>query len=96
MKNIYKTIFLLLISVNIIYAQDEGTENIATNILNQLSEKWNTYSNITSEFSYHFYNETNNINDKSSGNISIQKDKYNLKMSSGLYIINNGKTMWYI
>ena len=67
----------------------------AKQILDQLSEKGNSYEDITAEFSFNFSNKNQGIDEHSEGKIWIKEDMYKLDMASDLSIINNGETLWY-
>lgn len=81
----------IVLSINIAFSQDE----IAKQILDQLSEKGNSYEDITAEFSFNFSNKNQGIDEHSEGKIWIKEDMYKLDMASDLSIINNGETLWY-
>lgn len=81
----------IVFSINIAFSQDE----IAKQILDQLSEKGNSYEDITAEFSFNFSNKNQGIDEDSDGKIWIKEDMYKLDMSTDLSIINNGETLWY-
>ena len=81
----------IVFSINIAFSQDE----IAKQILDQLSEKGNSYKDITAEFSFNFSNKNQGIDEDSDGKIWIKEDMYKLDMSTDLSIINNGETLWY-
>ena len=90
--NKISTLFLSIIfSINIAFSQDE----IAKQILDQLSEKGNSYEDITAEFSFNFSNKNQGIDEYSEGKIWIKEDMYKLNMAADLSIINNGETLWY-
>ena len=90
--NKISTLFLSIIfSINIAFSQDE----IAKQILDQLSEKGNSYEDITAEFSFNFSNKNQGIDEYSEGKIWIKEDMYKLNMATDLSIINNGETLWY-
>tara|TARA_Y100001954_G_C15780539_1_gene589540 strand:- start:1313 stop:1951 length:639 start_codon:yes stop_codon:yes gene_type:complete len=90
--NKISTLFLSIIfSINIAFSQDE----IAKQILDQLSEKGNSYEDITAEFSFNFSNKNQGIDEFSEGKIWIKEDMYKLNMAADLSIINNGETLWY-
>ena len=85
-------IFLsLFFSVSAAFSQDE----LAQQILNELSEQGNSYEDITAEFSFNFNNNSQGIDEYSEGKIWIKEDMYKLDISSDLSIINNGETLWY-
>jgi len=90
--NKISVIFLsLILTVNTAFSQDE----LAKQILDELSEKGNSYEDITAEFSFNFNNNLQGIDENSEGKIWIKEDMYKLDMSSDLSIINNGETLWY-
>ncbi len=90
--NKISVIFLsLILSVSTAFSQDE----LAKQILDELSEKGNSYEDITAEFSFNFNNNLQGIDENSEGKIWIKEDMYKLNMSSDLSIINNGETLWY-
>ena len=83
--------FSFLLSVNLSFSQDE----IAKQILDDLSEKGKSYTDITAEFKLNFSNSKQGIDENSEGKIWIKEDMYKLDISSDLSIINNGETLWY-
>jgi len=83
--------FSFLLSVNLSFSQDE----VAKKILDDLSEKGKSYTDITAEFKWNFSNSEKGIDENSEGKIWIKEDMYKLDMSSDLSIINNGETLWY-
>jgi len=83
--------FSFLFTINLAFSQDE----IAKQILDDLSEKGKSYTDITAEFTLNFSNSEQEIDEDSEGKIWIKEDMYKLDMSSDLSIINNGETLWY-
>ena len=96
-----KKIIISLLSITFltvsVYAQEENKlENEkAKEILNKLSKKSDSYSDITAEFSYNFFNSSEGIDEDMKGTIWIKKNMYKLDIVN-VSVINNGKTMWYI
>ena len=82
----------LLFSVSTAFSQDE----VAKQILDNLSEKGKSYTDITANFSYNFSNSTQGIDENKEGKIWIKGEMYKLDMSENLSIINDGITLWYI
>ena len=82
--------FSCICTINLSFSQDE----IAKQILDDLSEKGKSYSDITAEFTLNY--SENEIDENSEGKIWIKEDMYKLDMSSNLSIINNGETLWYL
>ena len=91
MNKITSIIISSLLFVSTAFSQDE----VAKQILDQLSEKSKSYTDITAEFSFNFSNSVQGISENSEGKICIKEDMYKLDMSSDLSIINNGETLWY-
>ena len=91
MNKITSIIISSLLFVSTSFSQDE----VAKQILDQLSEKSKNYTDITAEFTFNFSNSSQGIDENSVGKIWIKEDKYKLDMSSDLSIINNGETLWY-
>lgn len=91
MNKITSIIISSLLFVSTSFSQDE----VAKQILDQLSEKSKKYTDITAEFTFNFSNSSQGIDENSVGKIWIKEDKYKLDMSSDLSIINNGETLWY-
>ena len=83
--------FSFLLSVNLSFSQDK----VAKQILDDLSEKGKSYTDITAEFNFNFSNDNQGIDENFEGKIWIKEDMYKLDMSSNLSIINNGETLWY-
>ena len=82
----------LILSITSVFSQDE----VAKKILDQLSEKGKSYTDITANFSYNFSNSTQEIDENTKGKIWIKGEMYKLDMSENLSIINNGTTLWYV
>jgi outer membrane lipoprotein-sorting protein len=91
MYKITSIIISSLLFISSAFSQDE----VAKQILDQLSKKSKSYTDITAEFSFNFSNSVQGISENSEGKIWIKKDMYKLDMSSDLSIINNGETLWY-
>ena len=81
--------FSCIFTINLAFSQDE----IAKQILDDLSEKGKSYTDITAEFTLNYSEKE--IDENSEGKIWIKEDMYKLDMSSNLSIINNGETLWY-
>ena len=91
MNRLALILFSFLFTVNLAFSQDE----VAKQILDDLSEKGKLYTDITAEFKFNFSNSDQGIDEDSEGKIWIKEDMYKLDMSSNLSIINNGETLWY-
>ena len=91
MNKLLLIFFSFILSINLSFSQDE----VAKQILDSLSEKGKSYTDITIEFKFNFSNSNQEIDEDSEGKIWIKEDMYKLDMSSNLSIINNGETLWY-
>ena len=69
MNKIYILFLSIIFSINIAFSQDE----IAKQILDQLSEKGNSYEDITAEFSFNFSNKNQGIDEHSEGKFGLKK-----------------------
>lgn len=82
-------ILFVLISLQVFSQSDPK----AKTILDQVSEKTRNYSSITATFDFNMQNNGAGINETSSGNLILQKDKYKLSFN-GVEIYFDGKTQW--
>lgn len=82
--------FSFLLSINLSFSQDK----VSKQILDSLSKKNKSHTDITAEFTFNFSNYEQGINEDSEGKIWIKEDMYKLDMSD-LSLINNGETLWY-
>jgi outer membrane lipoprotein-sorting protein len=88
-------ILSVFISIIITTFNSFGQDEVAKQILDQLSEKSKSYTDIYTKFNFNFSNSSQEIDENSEGEIWIKEDMYKLDMSSDLSIINNGETLWY-
>ena len=91
MNKILSVFIVIIITTINSFGQDE----VAKQILDQLSEKSKSYTDIYTKFNFNFSNSSQEIDENSEGEIWIKEDMYKLDMSSDLSIINNGETLWY-
>ena len=82
------TLILLIIS-SIAQAQD----NIAKDILDNLSNTTKSYKNIKFDFISTMQNNTHNINEKEKGVLELEEDKFRLIMKNQI-IISDGESQW--
>ncbi len=90
MKKIVSIAILLLVTLNAT-AQDKK----AKDLLDQVTAKIKSYSNITIDFKYTLNNLKENINKESKGNVIIQDNKYVLNFM-GVTKIYDGKKSYTI
>ena len=70
-----RVLFLLVFIINISYSQ---TSIEGKNLLNQVSDKMGSYSSVQFDFSYVLNNRKEQINQESSGKITVSGDLYKL------------------
>lgn len=90
MKKIFSIAILLFVTLNAT-AQDKK----AKDLLDQVTAKIKSYSNITIDFKYTLNNLKENINKESKGNVIIQDNKYVLNFM-GVTKIYDGKKSYTI
>ena len=90
MNKIFSTAVVLFVTLTA-SAQDKK----AKDILDQVTAKIKSYSNITIDFKYTLTNSKENINKESKGNVIIQGNKYVLNFM-GVTKIYDGKTSYTI
>lgn len=90
MRNVF--IFLLLISSPFI---TNAQGNSARALLDEVSSKIESYNNVYLEFNYNLENKTEKVNQETRGNLTLQKNLYNLKYL-GVERIFDGKKVYTI
>lgn len=90
MNKIFSIAVLLFVTL-FVNAQDKK----AKDLLDQVTAKIKSYSNITIDFKYTLTNSKENINKESKGNVIIQGNKYVLNFM-GVTKIYDGKTSYTI
>ena len=85
-----KLITLLFVTLStFLSAQDE----VAKGVLDKLSSNTKSYSNITIVFDFIFENTNLNIDERQSGNLVMEGNKFLLEMDDQI-IINDGENQW--
>ncbi|MBN2237132.1 MAG: outer membrane lipoprotein carrier protein LolA [Bacteroidales bacterium] len=87
---IIQHVFVALIFLTV---QSAWSQENSQRILNELTQKTNSYTNIKVGFSYEMTNKEADIHEVTEGELLVAGDKYRLKIA-GQEIISNGKTMW--
>ena len=85
--------FLLIFSSADILAQSRDKQ--ASEVLNEVIAKTNSYSSMKLQFSYQMENPGANINETTNGNALVSGNKYRLEVA-GQTIISDGKTVWTV
>ncbi len=91
MKRVLQIIAILLISFNL---QAQNSEK-ARNLLDQVSAKVKSYSNISIDFKYSLSNPKESLNQESKGSVVMQGNKYVLNFM-GITKIYDGKKIYSI
>lgn len=84
------SILLALVLTSSIFAQDK-----AKALLSEVSNKVKSYDNISVDFKYELNNVSENINQETKGDVTIQDDKYVLNVL-GVTRIYDGKILYNI
>ncbi len=91
MKKIFFTVILLSVISLSIFAQVDDSKSRA--ILDKVSAKAQSYSNMRFDFTYVMIDKKNKVNDTIKGKITLSGDKFNLDFMERK-IISDGKTVW--
>lgn len=89
MKHLTVLVFLLSIAA---VSQAQYDEN-ALKVLDAMSDKYRAIGAYSADISYALVNETDGINEKFTGNITVKGEKYLLELEEQV-ILNNGVTVW--
>lgn len=87
-----KILITALITISII-AFGQTKDQKATEILDQVVRKTNSYSNFSVEFEYKMHNKEADIDESKEGKIVVEGDKYKLDIA-GQIVISDGETIW--
>jgi len=90
LKNIF-LLFFTLLHVDLI----SQTSNQAENLLNLASKQMESYNNIEFEFSYVLNNRIEQINQESSGQVTLASEKYKLNFLDAIQLFD-GKSLYTI
>ena len=86
----HKLFIALLVVLNTsLFAQDQ----VAKDLLDKLSKSTKSYKNVIIDFNFMLENKSQNINEKKTGRLELQKDKFRLVIADQT-IINDGKNQW--
>ena len=86
----HKLFAALLIALSTsLFAQDQ----VAKDILDKLSETTKSYKNMIIDFDLILENKSQHINDKQTGRLELQEDKFRLIIADQT-IINDGESQW--
>lgn len=88
-------VFFTLITVLFIAIQTNAQDKNAKNLLDQVTNKVKSYSNITIDFKYSLHNSKENINQDSKGNVVMSGNKYVLSFM-GVTKLFDGKKNYTI
>ena len=86
----HKLFAALLVTLSTsLFAQDQ----VAKDILDKLSKTTKSYKNIIIDFDLILENKSQHINDKQTGRLELQEDKFRLVIADQT-IINDGESQW--
>ena len=86
----HKLFTALLVALSIsLFAQDQ----VAKDVLDKLSKTTTSYKNIIIDFDFILENKSQYINNKQTGRLEMQEDKFRLVIADQT-IINDGKSQW--
>lgn len=91
MQKLFYTLLVILTFSSLAYSQVDDTKS--REILNKVSAKAKSYSNMKFTFTYIMDDKKNNIHDSLKGTIVMSNNKFNLDFM-GRKIISDGKTVW--
>ena len=86
-------IVMMLAAFGSLSAQDRDQK--ATEILDAVVEKTNSYDNFKADFVYVMRNEAAGIDESKEGSIMVEDDRYRLDIARQV-VISNGNTLWTI
>ncbi len=87
-------IIVLFLAV-FVTCQLNAQERNARKLLKAVVDKTSSYKNFKAELSYTMVNTDMNINEKKTGLLFVEGDKYRIEME-GQIVISDGKTIWTI
>ena len=86
----HKLFTALLVALSIsLFAQDQ----VAKDVLDKLSKTTKSYKNIIIDFDFILENKSQHINNKQTGRLEMQENKFRLVIDDQT-IINDGKSQW--
>ncbi len=86
---------ILFCAFVVVFSEAQTKDPKAKALLNEVNSKVNTYDNIQIGFRYVLENESENIRQETSGNVTLQGDKYALDIL-GIQRIFDGETLYTI
>lgn len=89
MRNLITVLFLIITG----YSAQAQYDEKARVVLDAMSQKYRNISAYSADITNSMVNETEGINEKFEGKITIKGDQYKLEMSDQT-VINNGNTVW--
>lgn len=90
-----KKLFVIILTATVTGLFAQGRDQKATEILDAVIEKTNSYENFMAEFNYVMINEAAGINESKEGSIIVSGDKYRLDIARQV-VISNGENIWTI
>lgn len=90
-----KKLFVIILTAAVTGLFAQGRDQKATDILDAVIEKTNSYDNFMAEFNYVMINEAAGINESKEGSITVSGDKYRLNIA-GQVVISDGENIWTV
>ena len=86
---------IIIICSFIFYSVNAQVDQKARQILEQASEKMQSFQTISATFSFTMENTKMNIHDKNNGSLLMKGNKYQVKLPEmGMQVFSDGKTVW--
>ncbi|RLD54849.1 MAG: hypothetical protein DRJ05_13970 [Bacteroidetes bacterium] len=92
MKSI-SLIIAIAMSVSLIAQNNEKGDKKSNEIMDKFTVKTESYNNFMAEFTYKMENEEAGIDESKVGELTVEGNKYNLKIA-GQEVISDGETIW--
>jgi len=88
-----KNLLSLVLFVSVLVASGQTKDKKATDILDQVVAKTNSFSNFNVDFTYKMTNKEAGIDESKEGSIVVNGEKYRLNIA-GQIVICDGETLW--
>jgi outer membrane lipoprotein-sorting protein len=86
-------IIALVISVSLFAQDNEKGDKKSNEIMKEFTTKTESYNSFMTEFTYKMENKEAGIDESKDGELTVEGDKYNLKIA-GQEVISDGETIW--
>ncbi len=86
-------IIVMIMSVSLFAQNTDKGDKKSNEIMKEFTTKTESYNSFMTEFTYKMENKEAGIDESKEGELTVEGDKYNLKIA-GQEVISNGKTIW--